>query len=219
VSAERSSFRDRRKDWALRLLPSRALFIAGLLAMPAFLFNPLVPLRILQFFFFWFCAWLVGKRVSALMTLFASAGIIGFNLLVPYGLEIANLWGFRITAGALGAGIERAVTVEGLILLSRATVRSDLRFPGAFGALVGESFRHFDRIMERKGGIERKDPIGGIDKLMAELWKERAVSDSVGRRAEPKRPLGGLVALALFVAASWLPWLLALAARASARLG
>jgi hypothetical protein len=39
--------------------------------------------------------------------------------------------------------------------------------------LIGDSFRYFDRIMERKGGIERKDPIGGIDRLMLELWEER----------------------------------------------
>lgn len=208
----RPRFRERRRDAALRLVPSRALFLAGMAAMPAFLFNPSLFLRILQFFFFWFCAWLVGRRVSVLATLLASAGIVAFNLLVPYGLELANWGGFRVTAGALAAGIERAVTVEGLILLSRATVRSDLRLPGALGAVIGESFRYFDRIMERKGGIERKDPIGGIDRLMASLWAERSSAAPTAARPEPRRPLVGTAAAILFAAAAWAPWALLLIA-------
>ncbi len=208
----RLSFRQKRREAALALLPSSALFIAGMLSMPAFLFNPSLLLRISQFFFFWFCAWLVGRRVSVLVTILASAGIVGFNLLVPYGLELANWGGFRVTAGALTAGIERAVTVEGLILLSRATIRSDLRLPGALGSIIGESFRYFDRIMERKGGIERKDPIGGIDRLMRALWVERDSSAAQATGSEPKRPLLGRLLLVLFVLAVWAPWgLLALA--------
>jgi heptaprenyl diphosphate synthase len=203
-----SGFRERRKDAALRYLPSGALFVAGLAAMPSFLFNPSLLMRTLQFFFFWFCAWAVGKRISAVATLLASASIVAFNLLVPYGLELARIGNFRITAGALLAGLERAVTVEGLILLSRATIRSDLRLPGAFGALVGESFRYFDRIMERKGGIERKDPIGGIDRLMQELWNERNVVVRSESQSAPRRPMLGILALAAFTAAAWAPWLL-----------
>jgi heptaprenyl diphosphate synthase len=102
------------------------------------------------------------------------------------------------------------VTVEGLILLSRASVRSDLRLPGAFGSLLGESFRYFDRIMERKGGIERKDPIGGIDRLMNELWNDRAsVSGGGYRIAATRRPALGYLALAVGIAAAWIPFLAA----------
>lgn len=215
MSVVRLSFRDKRKDAALELLPSGALFLAGLLSMPSFLFNPSLLLRILQFFFFWLCAWAVGRRISLFAMLFAMLGIVGFNLLVPYGLEIAKIGGFRITAGALSAGIERAVTVEGLILLSRATVRSDLRLPGAFGSLIGESFRYFDRIMERKGGIERKDPIGGIDRLMNELWNDRDGERQAEPRRSLRRPAAGIVLLVLFTALSWAPWAFILIARSS----
>lgn len=202
------SFRERRKEAALRFLPSGALFVAGLAAMPSFLFNPSLIMRIIQFGFFWFCAWAVGKRVSLVATMLASASIVVFNLLVPYGLELGRIGNFSITAGALKAGLERAVTVEGLILLSRATIRSDLRLPGAFGALIGESFRYFDRIMERKGGIERKDPIGGIDRLMEELWSERDAVSKTGPSRSPHRALVGPLALGAFIAAAWAPWLL-----------
>ena len=205
-----ADFRARRQDLALKHLPSGALFFSGLLTMPSFLFNPSLLLRLCQFFFFWSCAWAVGKRISLPAIAVAVAGIVGFNLLVPYGLEIARIGGFRITAGALKAGIERAITVEGLILLSRATIRSDLRLPGAFGSLIGESFRYFDRIMERKGGIERRNPIGGIDRLMVDLWNERASARQAAPRTAPRRPRLGTAALFVFVALSWSPWTLLL---------
>ncbi|MFA6505051.1 MAG: hypothetical protein WCT14_03075 [Treponemataceae bacterium] len=213
MNGTRPRFREKRKDVSLKLLPSGALFLTGLFSMPAFLFNPDLPLRILQFFFFWFCAWAVGKRISVLTMLFAVAGIVGFNLLVPYGLELFRIGGFRITAGALTTGIERAITVEGLILLSRATIRSDLRMPGAFGSLIGESFRYFDRIMERKGGIERKDPIGGIDRLMNDLWNERDGMTKTEPNRDLRRPVLGLLILVIFVTFSWAPWALILIAQ------
>jgi hypothetical protein len=54
-------------------------------------------------------------------------------------------------------------------MLSRATIRPDLKLPGTFGALIGESFRMLEQINERKGIINRKNIIGGIDQLMIEL--------------------------------------------------
>ncbi len=214
MSGPKRRFREVRKDAALDLFPSSALFAAGILCMPAFLFNPSLPLRFLQFLLFWLFAWAVGKRISLAATLIAGASIVLFNLFVPYGETLAVLWSFPITSGALKAGLERAVTVEGLILLSRATIRSDLRLPGTVGALVGESFRYFDRIVERKGGIERKDPIGGIDRLMGELWDERdELRAAAERRAGgERRGWLGYPILAAAALSIWAPWLLLFAA-------
>lgn len=203
-------FRKARREAALQLFPSAALFLAGLLCMPAFLFNPSLPFRLAQFFLFWFYAWAVGKRISLPILLIASASIVLFNLFIPYGETLAELWGFPITSGALKTGLERAITVEGLILLSRGSVRSDLRLPGTVGALVGESFRYFDRILERKGGIDRKDPIGGIDRLMCELWEERDALRTAAvdlRAATARRSFLGYPILAAAVLAAWAPWL------------
>jgi heptaprenyl diphosphate synthase len=174
--------RARRRAAARDLFQSKELFLAGFLTMPALLFNPSITLRTAQFILFWICAWAVGKRNSPLNTLIVCASIIGFNLIIPYGRVLAMIGSFRITQGALLAGIEKAVTVEGLIMLSKATVRSDLRLPGRFGALIGESFRYLELIMEKKGGIDRKDPIGGVDRLLIEL---SAPQKEEPARAEP----------------------------------
>lgn len=220
-------FRVRRREAVQNLFPSTTLFIAGLLTMPALLFNPSIPLRVAQFAFFWLCAWSVGKRTSLLNALIVSASIVAFNLLIPYGPVLLVIGNFRITQGALLAGLEKAVTVEGLIMLSKATIRSDLRLPGRFGALIGESFRYLELIMERKGGIERKDPIGGIDRLFIELSSLRAAEtgsvsgaatepsaapvERVGR--PPKKAYLGRAILAAAVALAWTPFVLAYAIR------
>ncbi len=230
--------RTRRREAVLDLFPSSTLFIAGILTMPALLFNPSIPLRIVQFAFFVVCAWAVGKRVSPLNLLIVSASIVAFNLLIPYGRVLATIGSFRITQGALWAGIEKAVTVEGLIMLSKATIRSDLRLPGSFGALIGESFRYLELIMEKKGGIERKDPIGGIDRLLIELSgpadragnggasaPEAAAEPSAARtgdsasdggaagRTTAGRTAAGRIILIAAAALAWAPFILAFATR------
>lgn len=214
MSDPKRRFREVRKDAALELFPPppsspRVSLHAGLPVQPV----PAAPLpavpAVLAF------KWAVGKRISLVATLVASASIVLFNLSsVPYGETLAVLWSFPITSGALKAGLERAITVEGLILLSRATIRSDLRLPGTIGALVGESFRYFDRIVERKGGIERKDPIGGIDRLdgrivgRADELKAAAERRSGGER----RGWLGYPILAAAALSIWAPWLLLFAA-------
>jgi hypothetical protein len=54
-------------------------------------------------------------------------------------------------------------------MLSRASVRPDLRFPGFFGALIGESIRIFEEITRRKDTLTRKGFMEGLDRLLETL--------------------------------------------------
>jgi heptaprenyl diphosphate synthase len=186
--------------------------------MPALVFNPSPYLRTLQFFFFWFLAWLSGKKNNPLTTLLVILAIILFNLLVPYGRVLFSVGVFRITSGALLAGIQRGVTLEGLIMLSRTVIRRDLRLPGIFGELIGESFRIFALIQERKHTITRKHFIESIDNLMIELSEAQGEGgDTNTTKAGPtavnsapslrqRSTLGGWLILAAAVILTWLPW-------------
>ncbi|GHV63008.1 hypothetical protein AGMMS49587_11630 [Spirochaetia bacterium] len=202
-------FRLRRQQWYQRLFSSRALCIAGLLIMPALLFNPNTIFRTVQFLFFWFLAWLTGKKNNPLITILVILGIVAFNLLVPYGRVMVSLGFFKITTGALLAGIHRGVTLEALIMLSRVTIRQDLRLPGSFGELVGESFRIFAQIAERKHIIDRKNIAGGIDKLMIEL--SEIPSEPAAEKDQPtfvtqnRSAAGGIIILVFAVILSWVP--------------
>ena len=194
-----------RKEIYEDLFSARSLCFTGLLVMPALLFNPDVYFRTIQFLFFWFLCWLSGKKNNPLFTILVILGIAAFNLIIPYGRVLFSIGAFKITSGALETGVQRAVTLEGLIMLSRLTIRQDLKIPGLFGELVGESFRIFSLIMNQKQRITRKNFISGIDHLMIEL-------SGGGETIQPDKAkvsrtkLSGFIILAALVFLSWLPW-------------
>ncbi|MDR0388682.1 MAG: hypothetical protein LBH73_01270 [Spirochaetaceae bacterium] len=183
VKTKREQWRKARRSCFEKLFLSRDLFIAGLISMPALLFNPAPIRRIDLFLLFWFLAWLCGKKNNPLITLLIIVFITAFNLLVPYGKVLYAIGRFRITDGALLSGITKAVTLEGLIMLSRVTIRQDLRLPGSLGRLIGDSFRIFEKLTEKKGAIDRKNITGSLDNLLFELSEEETGGEA-GHSAE-----------------------------------
>ena len=181
--------------------------------MPALLFNPVTLLRVPQFLFFWFLAWLSGKKNNPLFTILVIFGIVAFNLIIPHGQLILSIGAFKLTSGALMVGIHRAVTLEGLIMLSRTTIRQDLRIPGLFGELLGESFRIFADLMSRKPHITRENFLSDIDHLMIELGGENAGTPQDAAVPASKTRSLGFVILAVVVVLSWLPLAAALIMR------
>jgi heptaprenyl diphosphate synthase len=191
------------------------LFIAGLLMTLLFLFNPSPLFRIPQFAFFCLLAWLSGKKRNPLVTALIMAGIVFFNLLVPYGKMLAQWGPLRLTQGSLLAGLGKAVTLEGLVMLSGACVKPDLRLPGSLGALLGESFRLLELLRERRTVIRRGHIIEGLDLLMREL--EAAPAGTVPPRGNLKRKAVSLLLLAGMVALTAAIGSLSLAAPLAAR--
>jgi heptaprenyl diphosphate synthase len=168
------------------------------------LFNAHTQFRVFQFLLFWLLAWLSGKKNNPLFTIVVMLGIVAFNLIIPFGRVLFSIGTFRITEGALVTGIHRAVTLEGLIMLSRVTIRRDLKIPGLFGELVGESFRIFSLIMNQKQRITRKNLIGDIDQMMIELSGDGG--EAVQGEAVPalRTRAAGWVIIAVVVVVSWL---------------
>ncbi|MDR1804487.1 MAG: hypothetical protein LBQ94_12865 [Treponema sp.] len=199
------------------LFGPNALAAAGLIIMPALLFNPSTTHRVLLFLFFWFLAALAGKKNNPLITILVILGIVAFNLIVPYGRVLFTVGPLKITQGALAAGIHRAVTLEALIMLSRLTIRSDLRLPGLFGELVGESFRVFAILMNQKRRVKRKTFIADIDSLLFELSDDKAahepgaeIAPNVDAAKPAKTKPAGHVVLVVLVILSWVPMVWAL---------
>ena len=193
-------FRFRREKAYERLFSARALCITGLLIMPALLFNPFPPLRVFQFLLFWFFCWLAGKKLRPLITILIILFIVAFHLLVPHGMILYSIGRFRITLGALMLGLGRAVTLQGLIMLSRLTIRRDLKIPGSFGELIGESFRILSRIINLKHSITRKNFMSDIDRLMIKLSEEETTQEEQSNAESDKtlpavktRPAGFII--------------------------
>lgn len=177
------------------ICPAQDMFAAGLVMTLAFLLNPSTVLRLPQFCIFCCCAWLSGKRLRPLLMLTVMLGIIIFNLVSPYGRVLAEFGPLTITQGSLITGLHKALTLEGLIMLSGAAVRRDLRLPGSLGALMGESFRLFYQFPRFKGLITRQDPLGGIDRLLLALSAEQEAGEPYPADPMTKRTLKGLFIL------------------------
>jgi len=145
------------------------LFVAGLLMALIFMFNRSMEIRIAQFIFFCLLAFLSGKRINLFATVLFTGSIIFFHLLAPFGKVLAAIGPLRITQGSLSAGIDKAIAISGLVILSRACVKNDLRLPGTIGSLLGESLRILELLRERRGMIKPKQIISGLDQLMLEM--------------------------------------------------
>jgi len=151
---------------------ARLKYIAGFVAMLILLFSPSTALRALLFLFFWFLVWLFKKNPSPLFTILVILCIVFFNLLMPYGQVLFSVGFFKITSGALKTGIHRAVTLEGLVMLSRLIIRRNMKIPGLFGELLSDTFTYFTVIISRKERIRGKNIIADIDSLLMELSGE-----------------------------------------------
>ncbi len=93
-------------------------------------------------------------------------GIVFFNLLTPFGKVLASPLGFRITDGALRGGMEKALTVEGMIFLSRWMLRYGFTLPGRAGLLVSEAFAILARLTGSRKRLDPANLVASVDAVM-----------------------------------------------------
>jgi hypothetical protein len=106
------------------------------------------------------------------------AGIVFCNLFPAYGKVLFQAGPFTIAWESLAGGVRKALTFEGLVMLSKIVLPPGLVLPGSFGRLLGETFRILERLNTRKsrlaengaGGASRKKRlIERLDALLLEL--------------------------------------------------
>jgi len=194
--------RSKRQDIYRKIFGAPALCAAGFLTVPAMLFNPDPYYKMALFIGFWFLCWLAGKKNNPITTIIVVLFIIAFNLIVPYGEVLYSAGFLKITRGALMSGIQKAATLEGLIMLSRLAIRGDLKIPGFFGELIGESIKTFSLLTESKFRITRKNLMADIDQLLLDLSDKKNENEKSESRTRP----AGFVILAAVVITVWLPW-------------
>ena len=170
---EKNSFfenqRQKRQERWNKRLNNKLLFIIGLIIAAALILSPSVPICAIIFLLSCILAWISGKKNNIALSLIVMTGIIFFNLLTPYGKVLIEFGSLRITQGSLMTGLRKAFTLQGLVMLSGACIKSDLRLPGKFGLLLAEAFQLLEKMRERKNTIRRGHIIEGIDRLMREL--------------------------------------------------
>lgn len=201
--------RSGRAERSRRLFDPYALAAAGLAVAAALLFQPRLAPRAGILAGAMAFSWVTGRKVPVLGTALVIAGIIGANLLVPVGRVLASWGPIRVTETALMEGLEKAVTFEALIYVSKATIRSDLRIPGRAGNLIGSALRCYERILETRIKLKRTTFFRDLDEILLGIYSEELFVD----RNRPSRvPAGrgsaGTVLLVLAAAAAWVPYLL-----------
>ena len=157
--------------WGLAV--SAALAIAAFLAMLALPFvQPLAPKAVL-----WLLLLAVDElcrkgRVRLLPSAVMIASLTALSLLTPLGKVICTVASFRITQGALEAGLSKGLTLTGMLFASQAVFSSGLpwascwRRLGPAGQLVGKVFSYFSALSDRGLAVKgvRQDAEGnGLD--------------------------------------------------------
>ncbi|MCL2880390.1 MAG: Gx transporter family protein [Treponema sp.] len=161
----------RREKWN-KTFSSPVLFAIGIVLGAALLLSPSLLICAIVFLVTCALAWVSGKKTNVPLTVLVMAGIVIFNLLAPYGKVLFSIGTLHITQGSLASGLRKAMTLEGLVMISGACIKSDLRLPGKIGGLLAESFRLLEKLRGQKTSIRRGNVIGGIDRLMIELEEE-----------------------------------------------
>jgi len=183
----------------------QALFLCGALLFPPFLMQQDIVIRAGLILLFMLLDVIAGKRVRLLQFGVVSAGIVLFNLVIPTGKVLTAPLGLAITEGALKSGLMKATAMTGLILLSRFSIRANLRLPGRIGGLIGRSLFYFEAIMSERNRIDRKDIIGSMDALLLSVRNagEPAVRESAERNTHTPMNARGIAVLAFILAFNW----------------
>lgn len=201
----------RQHPWMMQNISATTLFYGGLLALPAFLFQQNLFVRTGQVALFAVLAVFAGKRLQWVYFISVLATVTLFHLLVPSGAVLAEPLGVPITVGALRTGLFKGLTILGMVFISLASVRADLRIPGTLGAVVGKTFWSFEQIMERRSTIEIRSIGAGVDRLLMDLTEdlgridERSdVEDTQARKGTAKRSSpAGVILVSAIVGVQW----------------
>ncbi|MCX7023726.1 MAG: hypothetical protein NT080_03805 [Spirochaetes bacterium] len=198
-----------------RLLPPARLAFAGAALSVALVFEPWLWARIAMLAAAALLCALGGRRVSFIRAVLVTAGIVAANLLVPVGKVLVSWGPFVVTETALFGGIEKAVTFEGLMFISKATIRPGLRLPGKFGSIVSRAFRAYGTLASTRLEPGGKGLIADLDAALLRVYTENEGGDSGDAASAGNRSAGivGTLILAALCTLAYVPHIAALIRR------
>ena len=195
-------------------------FWAALATLPGFLLINVWYLRALLVLFFAVLAIAAGKRLRWGYFIILLSSVTFFHLLTPLGRVLMEIGPLRVTEGALIRGLNRGLGLLGMVFLSVAAVRPEVKLPGRFGSLLSRTFFYFDLVIESKEKLSRRDFFGSLDQLLLSCFDPgrqgftaqnshgtidgRTVSKSVNGTDSAKGGRG--IVWVIFIAA--IPWFL-----------
>jgi heptaprenyl diphosphate synthase len=142
---------------------------ALILTIGYFLIESRLYVRAALFALFWFLAMITGKKTRPLFTLISIVMIVLCNVFPPYGRIVFSFGSFIITEENILRGLQRAVTLEGLVMFSMVAIGSDFPLPGTIGRLLRETFAVLESLNSKfyfKG--KKENLFQKLDRLLCE---------------------------------------------------
>jgi hypothetical protein len=181
--------RPSRVDWLARHIHPSVRFFWGLGLLACLVFAEGWQVRGLLAMLGMGLAVAAGKRVSPWYFGFLIATIVVFHLFLPFGKVWFQVGPWAVTDGAFFLGLGKGFTFSGLVFFSLASISRDLRLPGQFGALWGQTFSWYEQLMDQRRVIKPRALVMSIDRLLERLYPTRP-GTAVATEAEeaPKSP-------------------------------
>ena len=144
-----------------------------------------------------------GKRVNFGYFAFLIGTIVLFHLLLPVGKVWFQVGPVAVTEGAFFLGLGKGFTFSGLVFFSLASISRQLRLPGRFGALWGQTFAWYEQLMDQRKALKPRALLLSIDRLLERLYPTKAAPAAPASEAPALSPTtrGGWVLVGLTVAA------------------
>jgi uncharacterized membrane protein len=153
---------------------ARFIFICGIVSVFPFLFTESLAAKAFLAALYMALAVPAGKKIRILPNVILLFTVTAVHCLRPFGKVLFTLGTWPLTEGALQAGLIKALTLTGLVYLSRLTVRPQLRFPGRAGGIFSAMLSDFERITGCGVKIRRKDFWAGLDRLFQAVYETGA---------------------------------------------
>ena len=180
----------------------RLLFLSGLLVLPAFLFQDSLLVKAAQTAVFIILCLFFHRKMMILPPLIAFISVTVMNLLAPYGEVLITLGRFPLTDGALNTGLQKALTLIGLIYLSKLTITKQTPLPGNLGTLIAKTFFYFEGMTEEWKNIKEKKLLVKLDTLLLKL-EAIPKEPSENERLSGSSRLLSLIFALFFTGANW----------------
>jgi hypothetical protein len=161
--------------WILRGVSPSFLFVFGLLLAPSLWLQARPAFKAAQaLLFFALAAWARPRGCwrAGLASLVFLTVTVAVNLAVPLGRVLWLVGPWKITQGALEAGLGKGLTLVALAYLSRFCVRPDLRLPGTAGRYVARTFFYLNRLLDLRRSISLRSLAKTLDRTLETLWAE-----------------------------------------------
>jgi len=148
---------------------SNLRIVAGLLMIPAFLLQKNLIMMIVQVAFIMVIAVLKGRKIKPVPVLVVLTSVVLMNLLQVNGKVLFTIGSFSVTLGALKIGLDKALTLIGMLYVSQYMVSGRPKLPGKFGQLLSKQFLFFEHIVTSWKRPERGKFIESLDVVLEEM--------------------------------------------------